>query len=53
MGGGLVGGYVASVDYEQCVCSFGVIPTLHYSSKLFAVRLAPGGALLALNASGD
>ena len=29
MGGGLVGGYVASVDGEQCVRSFNVFPTLH------------------------
>ena len=29
MGGGLVGGYVASVDGEQCVRYFDVFPTLH------------------------
>ena len=53
VGGGLVGGYVASMDGEQCVCSFEVFPTLHEPSKFFAGRLAPGGAVLAVNASGE
>ena len=53
MGSGLVGGYAASVYGEQCVCSFDVLPTLHEPSKLFAGRLAPGGAVLAVDASGE
>ena len=53
MGSGLVGGYVASVDSEQCVCSFEVLPTLHESSKLVAGRLALGGAVLVVDASDD
>ena len=52
-GGGIVGGYVASVDSKHCVCSFDILPTLHESSKFFAGRLAPGGAVLAVNASGE
>ena len=51
--GGLVGGYVASMDGKQCVCSFDFLPTLHESSKFFAGRLAPGGAILAVDASGE
>ena len=53
MGGGLVGGYVASVDGKQCVRSFEVFPTLHESSEFSAGRFAPGGAVLAVNASGE
>ena len=53
MGGGLVGGYVTSMDGKQCVCSFGVIPTLHESSKFFAGRPAPGGHILAVDAYGE
>ena len=53
MGGILVGGYVASVDCKQCVCSFDVLPTLNESSKFFAGRLAPGGAILAVDTSGE
>ena len=41
------------MDGEQCVCSFDVPPTLHESSGLFAGRLAPGGAVLAVDASGE
>ena len=51
MGGGLVVGYVVSVDGEQCVISFDVFPTLHESSELSAGHFAPGGAVLAVNAS--
>ena len=53
MGGGLVGGYVVSVDGKQFVCSFDVFPTLHQSSEFSAGRFAPGGAVLAANASGE
>ena len=53
MGGGLVGGYVASVDGKQCDCYFYVLPTLHESSKFFSGRLAPGGAILAVKMSGE
>ena len=53
MGGGLVGGYVASVDGEQCVCSFDVLPNLHESSKFSAGRFTPGGAVLAFDAYGE
>ena len=53
MGGGLVGGHVLSVDSEHCVCYFDVLPTLHESSEFFAGRLAPGGDVLAVNASGE
>ena len=53
MGGSLVGGYVVSGDGKQCVCSFEVLQTLYESSKLFAGRLAPGGAILAVDASGE
>ena len=53
MGGGLVGGYIASVDGKQCVCSFDVFPTLHESSEFSAGRFAPGGAVLATDASGE
>ena len=53
MGDGLVGGYVTSVDGKQCVCSFDVLPTFHELSKFFAVRLAPGGAVLAVDASSE
>ena len=52
MGCGLVGGYVASVDGEHCVRSFDVFPTLHKSSEFSVGRFAPGGVLLAVNASG-
>ena len=51
MGGGLVGGYVVSVDGEQCVFNFDVFPTLHESSEFFAGRFSPGGDVLAVNAS--
>ena len=53
VGGGLVGGYVTYVDGEQCVCSFDFIPTLQESSKFFAGCLAPGGAVLDVDASGE
>ena len=53
MGGGLVGGYVVSVDGEQCVRSFDVFSTLHDSSEFSAVCFAPGGVVLAVNASGE
>ena len=53
MGCGLVGGYVVSVDGEQCVCSFEIFPTLHKSSKFSAGRFAPGGDVLAVNASSE
>ena len=53
MGGGIVGGYVTSVDGKQCVFSFDVLPTLHESSKFFAGRLTPGGAILAVDASDE
>ena len=53
MGGGLVGRYVVSVDGKQCVRSFDVFPTLHESSKFSAGCFAPGGAVLAVNASGE
>ena len=53
MGGGLVGGYVVSVDGKQFVCSFDVFPTLHQSSEFSAGRFAPGGAVLAVNVSGE
>ena len=53
MGGGIVGGYVASVDGEQFVFSFDVLPTLHELYEFFAGRLAPGGAVLAVDASGE
>ena len=53
MGRVLVGGYVVSVDGEQCVCSFDVFPILHESSKIFAGRFAPDGAVLAVNTSGE
>ena len=52
MGGVLVGGYVASVDGEQCVCSFDMFPTLHESYGFSEGCLAPGGAVLAVDASG-
>ena len=51
MGSGLVGGYVAYVDGEQCVCSFEVFPTLHESSEFSAGSFTPGGAVLDVNAS--
>ena len=53
MGGGLVGGYVVYVDDKQCVCSFDVFPNFPESSELFAGCFAPGGAVLAVNASGE
>ena len=53
MGGGLVGEYIASVDGEQCVSSCDVFPTLHESSKFSAGCFAPGGAVLAVDASGE
>ena len=53
MGGGLVVGYVVSVDGKQCVRSFEVFPTLHVSSEFFAGRFAPGGAVLAVKVSGE
>ena len=53
MVGGLVGGYVVSVDCEQFVRSFDVFPTLHELSKLFAGRFSPGGAVLDVNTSGE
>ena len=52
IGGGIVGGYAVYVDGEQCVCSFDVFLTLHQSSEFSAGRFAPGGAVLAVNASG-
>ena len=52
MGGGLVGGYVVSMDGEKCVCFFYVFPTLYQSSKLSVSRFLPGGSILAVNASG-
>ena len=53
MGGVLVGGYIASVDSEQCVRSCDVFPTLHELSKFFAGRFASGGSVLAVDASGE
>ena len=53
MGGGLVGGYVVSVDGKQCVCFFDFLPTLHESSEFFAGRLTPGRSVLAVDASGE
>ena len=52
MGGGIVGGYIASVDGEQCVRSFDVFLTLHGLSKFSAGCFAPGGGVLAVDASG-
>ena len=52
IGCGLVGGYVVSVDGEKCVHSFDIFPTLHEASESSAGRFAPGGAVLAVNASG-
>ena len=53
MGCGLVGGYIVSMDGKQCVRSFDVFPTLHEVSKFSAGRFAPGGAVLAVNTSGE
>ena len=52
MGCGIVCGYVVSVDGEQCVHSFDIFPTLHEASEFSAGCFAPGGAVLAVNASG-
>ena len=41
-----------SEDGKQCVCYFDVFPTLHELSKFSAGRFTPGGAVLAVNASG-
>ena len=51
MGCGIVCGYVVSVDGKQCVHSFDIFPTLHETSEFFVGRFAPGGAVLAVNAS--
>ena len=48
-----VGGYVASMDGKQCVCSFDIFPNLHEASKFSAGHFAPGGAVLAVNTSGE
>ena len=53
MGGGFVGGYVASVDGKQCLSSFNVFPTLHESFEFSAGCFTPGGDVLAVNASGE
>ena len=53
MGGGIFGGYVTSVDGKKCVCSFEVLPTWYELSKFFAGCLAPGGGILAVDASGE
>ena len=42
-----------SMDVKQCVCSFDIFPTLHEASELSAGRFVPGGAVLAVNASGE
>ena len=49
----LVGGNVVSADGKQCVRSFDVFPALHQSSELSAGLFVPGGAVLAVNASGE
>ena len=53
MGGSLVGGYVASVDVEQFFHSFDIFPTLHESSEFSAGCFTPGGAVLAVDVSGE
>ena len=41
------------MDGEQCVRSFDIFPTLHEASEFSAGCLAPGGAVLAVNASDE
>ena len=41
-----------SEDGKKCVCYSDVFPTLHELSKFSAGRFTPGGAVLAVNASG-
>ena len=53
LGGGIVDGYVVSVDGEQCIRSCNIFPTLHESSEFSVVRFMPGGAVLAVDASGE
>ena len=52
MGGGIVGGYIVSVDGEQCVCSFDIFTTLNELSEFSAGRFTPGGDVLAVDMSG-